>query len=88
MASEPTTTTDGPVDELASKLRRTVLQHEPSSIPGREIVQVLAGHPVRRRVRVAHPPRRGGRLHRGRHRRDEHPGPAHADAANGRGSRA
>jgi quercetin dioxygenase-like cupin family protein len=45
MPSEPTTTTDGPVDELATKLRRTVLQQEPSSIPGREIVQVLTEIP-------------------------------------------
>ncbi len=35
-----------PADELAEKLERTELQHKPSSIPGREIVQVgyiLAG---------------------------------------------
>jgi quercetin dioxygenase-like cupin family protein len=35
---------DGPqpsTDALASKLERTELQHQPSSIPGREIVQVL-----------------------------------------------
>jgi quercetin dioxygenase-like cupin family protein len=30
-----------PADALASKLQRTELQHKPSSIPGREIVQVL-----------------------------------------------
>src|ERR1700690_750534 len=30
-----------PTDALASKLKRTELQHKPSSIPGREIVQVL-----------------------------------------------
>src|SRR4051794_1593266 len=33
-------------DAFAGKLRRTVLQHEPSSIPGREIVQVLTEIPV------------------------------------------
>jgi quercetin dioxygenase-like cupin family protein len=41
-SSEPTT---GTVDGLASKLKRTVLQHEPSSLPGREIVQVLTEIP-------------------------------------------
>jgi quercetin dioxygenase-like cupin family protein len=35
-----------PVDELATKLKRTELQHRPSSIPGREIVQVLTEIPV------------------------------------------
>lgn len=35
-----------PVDALASKLKRTELQHKPSSIPGREIVQVLTEIPV------------------------------------------
>ena len=38
-------TTDA-VDDLASTLKRTVLQHEPSSIPGREIVQVLTEIPA------------------------------------------
>ncbi len=33
-------------DALASKLKRTELQHKPSSIPGREIVQVLTEIPV------------------------------------------
>ena len=33
-------------DELATKLHRTELQHKPSSIPGREIVQVLTEIPV------------------------------------------
>ena len=33
-------------DELALKLKRTELQHEPSSIPGREIVQVLTEIPA------------------------------------------
>ena len=40
MSSDPT-----PVDELAGKLKRTELQHKPSSIPGREIVQVLTEIP-------------------------------------------
>ena len=34
-----------PTDELAGKLTRTELQHSPSSIPGREIVQVLTEIP-------------------------------------------
>ncbi|MEO6116709.1 MAG: cupin domain-containing protein [Pseudolysinimonas sp.] len=33
-------------DELATKLHRTELQHKGSSIPGREIVQVLTEIPV------------------------------------------
>ncbi|MGE0029041.1 MAG: cupin domain-containing protein [Thermoleophilia bacterium] len=32
---------DTPADALAGKLQRTEIQHKPSSIPGREIVQVL-----------------------------------------------
>ena len=36
----------GPVDELATKLKRTELQRQASSIPGREIVQVLTEIPV------------------------------------------
>ena len=35
-----------PTDELASRLRRTEVQHQPSSIPGREIVQVLTEIPA------------------------------------------
>jgi quercetin dioxygenase-like cupin family protein len=35
-----------PVDELAGKLKRTELQHTSSSIPGRDIVQVLTEIPV------------------------------------------
>lgn len=49
MSSSPTTpTTDPqqPVDELAGKLKRTQLQHSASSIPGREIVQVLTEIPA------------------------------------------
>ena len=33
-------------DALAGALKRTELQHQPSSIPGREIVQVLTEIPV------------------------------------------
>lgn len=40
-ATEP-----GPADALASKLKRTELQHKQSSIPDREIVQVLTEIPV------------------------------------------
>jgi quercetin dioxygenase-like cupin family protein len=40
------TTSQRPVDELAAKLKRTEVQHQPSSIPGREIVQVLTEIPV------------------------------------------
>jgi quercetin dioxygenase-like cupin family protein len=39
-------TTDQPADELAGKLKRTEVQHRPSSIPGREIVVVLTEIPV------------------------------------------
>jgi quercetin dioxygenase-like cupin family protein len=35
-----------PTDALTARLRRTELQHQPSSIPGREIVQVLTEIPV------------------------------------------
>src|SRR4051795_11147568 len=35
-----------PADDLASKLERTELQHSASSIPGREIVQVLTEIPA------------------------------------------
>lgn len=45
MSSEQTTTSNGPVDALAGTLKRTVLQQSPSSIPGREIVQVLTEIP-------------------------------------------
>jgi quercetin dioxygenase-like cupin family protein len=38
-------TTPRPADELAGKLKRTELQHCVSSIPGREIVQVLTEIP-------------------------------------------
>ena len=39
-------TTDQPADELAGKLKRTEVQHRPTSIPGREIVVVLTEIPV------------------------------------------
>jgi quercetin dioxygenase-like cupin family protein len=35
-----------PTDALAGKLKRTELQHQASSIPGREIVQVLTEIPA------------------------------------------
>jgi quercetin dioxygenase-like cupin family protein len=35
-----------PTDALARKLKRTEIQHKPSSIPGREIVQVLTEIPA------------------------------------------
>src|SRR3954451_24955618 len=38
--------TQQPPDALAGKLRRTELQHEQSSIPGRDIVQVLTEIPA------------------------------------------
>jgi quercetin dioxygenase-like cupin family protein len=49
MSSSPTTPTTNPqrpVDELAGKLKRTQLQRSASSIPGREIVQVLTEIPA------------------------------------------
>jgi quercetin dioxygenase-like cupin family protein len=39
-------TNPSPTDELAGKLKRTELQHSASSIPGREIVQVLTEIPA------------------------------------------
>jgi quercetin dioxygenase-like cupin family protein len=38
-------TSSQPIDALAEKLKRTELQHSESSIPGREIVQVLTEIP-------------------------------------------
>src|SRR5215212_9347625 len=46
MSSEAATNPSQPVDELAGKLKRTELQHVPSSIPGRLIVQVLTEIPA------------------------------------------
>ncbi len=45
MASNPTTTAKESPDALSGKLERTEVQHEGSSIPGREIVQVLTQIP-------------------------------------------
>jgi quercetin dioxygenase-like cupin family protein len=39
-------TNSQPTDPLAAKLKRTELQHSESSIPGREIVQVLTEIPA------------------------------------------
>lgn len=44
--SSDTTTDPQPRDDLAGKLKRTELQHVGSSIPGREIVQVLTEIPA------------------------------------------
>ena len=46
MSSEPATTSADPADELTGRLKRTVLQRSASSIPGREIVQVLTEIPA------------------------------------------
>ncbi len=45
-ADPPTTTAAQPRDALAGSLRRTELQRSASSIPGREIVQVLTEIPA------------------------------------------
>ncbi len=45
MPSAPQQNSKPPADALAAKLKRTELQHKPSSIPGREIVQVLTDIP-------------------------------------------
>jgi mannose-6-phosphate isomerase-like protein (cupin superfamily) len=42
----PANSPQPPRDALASTLKRTEIQHSPSSIPGREIVQVLTEIPV------------------------------------------
>ncbi len=42
----PAASPQPPRDALASKLKRTEIQHSPSSIPGRDIVQVLTEIPV------------------------------------------
>ena len=46
MSVSPTPSTQPAVDALDGKLRRTEIQHLPSSIAGREIVQVLTEIPV------------------------------------------
>jgi quercetin dioxygenase-like cupin family protein len=45
MPSTPMTGSQQPADALAGNLKRTELQHKASSIPGREIVQVLTEIP-------------------------------------------
>ena len=45
MASTPRTNSQQPADALAAKLKRTELQRAASSIPGRQIVQVLTEIP-------------------------------------------
>src|ERR1700689_5642530 len=45
MAPTPPDRPQPPADALTSTLKRTELQHKPSSIPGREIVQVLTEIP-------------------------------------------
>jgi quercetin dioxygenase-like cupin family protein len=44
--AEPAADRARPADELASSLKRTEVQHSSSSIPGRDIVQVLTEIPV------------------------------------------
>src|ERR1700712_5719053 len=46
MSTTPTTNEQAPLDALAGTLKRTELQHSASSIPGREIVQVLTEIPA------------------------------------------
>jgi len=45
MSTNPVRETE-PADALAASLKRTEIQHEPSSIPGREIVQVRTEIPA------------------------------------------
>jgi hypothetical protein len=51
MSSTPLTNPEQPDDALAGKLKRTELQHSASSIPGREIVQVLSSAALMARPR-------------------------------------
>ena len=44
--TDPASSPQPPRDALASTLKRTEIQHSPSSIPGREIVQVLTEIPA------------------------------------------
>src|SRR3954470_1675251 len=46
MGSDPATTVPAAADDLAATLKRTEVQRGSSSIPGREIVQVLTEIPV------------------------------------------
>ena len=45
MSSNPMTNPEQPDEAFAGKFKRTVLQHSASSIPGREILQVLTEIP-------------------------------------------
>ena len=45
MPSTPQANAQQPADAFAARLRRTELQHRPSSIPGGDIVQVLTEVP-------------------------------------------
>ncbi len=45
MPADTTSNQTDPVDALAGKLKRTEIQHQPSSIAGRQIVQVLTEIP-------------------------------------------
>jgi quercetin dioxygenase-like cupin family protein len=46
VTSDHMSSSERPLDELSTKLRRTELQHVASSIPGREIVQVITEIPA------------------------------------------
>jgi quercetin dioxygenase-like cupin family protein len=46
MVSDADTSAQPSLDAFAGTLTRTEIQHEPSSVPGREIVQVLTQIPV------------------------------------------
>jgi quercetin dioxygenase-like cupin family protein len=46
MSPNPVANREPPTDALAGRLKRTELQHAASSIPGREIVQVLTEIPA------------------------------------------
>jgi quercetin dioxygenase-like cupin family protein len=46
MSPDASTPSTRPGDALAGKLTRTELQHDASSIPGREIIQVLTEIPI------------------------------------------
>jgi quercetin dioxygenase-like cupin family protein len=46
VSTHPTASSDEPADALTARLERTEIQRSPSSVPGREIVQVLTVIPV------------------------------------------
>ncbi len=46
MTPDGTTSSQRPADELTGRLKRTEIQHSASSIPGRDIVQVLTEIPA------------------------------------------